>query len=327
MLPNIVLLDLDRTIIGNSHDLADVLDQAEQLVRFAHFLRTPVDRAGILHRVDKLVEKALENGLLRPYFHDWMEFIHGSPVPTLVYVYSAGAKHYVHQFVESVERVVGIPFARPIFTRDDTAYHLKSVRTIFDDIVAGLVRKGKVPAKARDELWQKHFLFIDDNAFTTYDTADKTIYPLPFVKCPPYNVYYPCDIYAEITPDHLQQSMRNNKPLTGSSSFIPPYIKRKTKAKQSVQGKELGNLMAERAAFGLKLAKDGVKYNAKYDGDTFWKQATDWLRRIYASQEPWLSPAKIKALNTAVEPPTKRKRTKGNKKRNTGKRTKAKRSA
>lgn len=318
MLPNIVLLDLDRTIIGNSHDLADVLDQAEQLVRFAQFLRIPVDRAGILHRVDDLVDKALNNGLLRPYFHDWMELIHGSPVPTLVYVYSAGAKHYVHQFVEAVERVVGIPFARPIFTRDDTAYHLKSVRTIFDDIVAGLVRKGKVPTKARDELWQKHFLFIDDNAFTAYDTADKTIYPLPFIKCPAYNVYYPCDMYAEITPDHLQQSMRKNKPLTGSSSFIPPYI---------VKGKEHGNLTAERAAFGLKLAEDGVKYNAKYDGDTFWKQATDWLRRIYASQEPWLSPAKIKALNSAVEPPKKQKHTK--RKRTKGKRkgTKAKRSA
>ena len=74
----------------------------------------------------------LQNGLLRPYFIDFINFCKKNYKPCLFYINTKSTTKWANVIVKNIENVCKIKFSKPIFTREDTILNEKSLKSLID---------------------------------------------------------------------------------------------------------------------------------------------------------------------------------------------------
>ena len=121
MIPYIFVFDIDNTIIG---DVGYCTSE--------HYLNT-ISRNKSKSKNKNINDYSddLQNGLLRPYFIDFINFCKKNYKPSLFYINTKSTTKWANVIVKNIENVCKIKFSKPIFTREDTKKKEKSFPYIF----------------------------------------------------------------------------------------------------------------------------------------------------------------------------------------------------
>lgn len=261
-LPVLVMLDLDRTMVGNVMPVTDTLEVEDNYSRLCHSEKglecSSFDSNGFL-------DEMLRRGLLRPHLERALKS--AQKVKGLnVFVFSAGQKAYVDKVVAGIERVTGVKFARPILTRNDVVGYrdLKHMHWACSRACASL--KKKFPALADEanvtRVMEERMVFIDDR--------DDHILPRDFsnnILCPVYSMEIACDPFAHL-PNSARFDIRVLEKIT--TTAIPALDAYFAAAELPVYARELP-IHAHMAA---EIAKT-VPQNQKAGADTFFKSIAE----------------------------------------------------
>ena len=182
--PYVFILDIDGTMIG---------DISPQIMLYELCTSLKDKR---LKMNAKELEIKLINGLLRPSlgnflkkmketFHNRVEF----------FIYTSAEKQWTLFLIPHIERILGIKFNRPLFTRDSCQFfdgeYKKSLIKIFPKVLSTLHKKyGKIDKNAMKE----RVLIIDNNS-SVYDEIDKK----HLLICPTYDYKIPENIPASLS--------------------------------------------------------------------------------------------------------------------------------
>jgi hypothetical protein len=185
-LPYIFILDLDNTIIGYANIYAQeatILDFIFKYCKINNIIGNCKKKIDI---IDELNE-----GLLRPYFSDFINFIKKKYIDVEIFVYSKGSYTYIYGgIIENIEKISKIKFNKPYFTRNDSTNGYKLLGNIIDEIFIQLIKK--YPLLKIDENKKKvldtQFVFIDDIPENLKDYKDKQIVCPEYKYTPYYNI-------------------------------------------------------------------------------------------------------------------------------------------
>lgn len=185
-LPYIFILDLDNTIIGN----ANIYAQESMILDFIFKYCKINNIIGNCKKKIDIIDE-LNEGLLRPYFSDFINFIKKKYIDVEFFVYSKGSYTYIYGgIIENIEKIAKIKFNKPYFTRNDSTNGYKLLGNIIDEIFIQLIKK--YPLLKIDENKKKvldtQFVFIDDIPENLKDYKDKQIVCPKYKYTPYYNI-------------------------------------------------------------------------------------------------------------------------------------------
>lgn len=109
MKPLVIVLDLDGTIIGDITPQIAVYDIANE-VRL---------NGGKIGYGFKDLEQKLVNGIVRPYFSEFVRKLKANVPQAEIFVYTASEKKWANYIIKQIERACKVKFNRPIFTRSE----------------------------------------------------------------------------------------------------------------------------------------------------------------------------------------------------------------
>lgn len=180
-LSSILILDLDGTMIG---------DISPQICEYE--INNKLSRAHVM--------KDLSAGLLRPYLKKFLTYMKTNHKAEF-FVYTASTKDWAYQIVEIIEKVLGIEFNRPLFTRADIPTSgYKSIKHIFPVLKQSLVEKGY--SSSIDYLdVKRNCIFIDNNAVLEKEEAHV------LMKCPTYEYISPLDVLRNTSDVNIPKSI------------------------------------------------------------------------------------------------------------------------
>ena len=163
MNPNIILLDLDGTIIG---DVLPFICEWEVLRNF--------DRVKLRFFKQNL-KNALENGLLRKGFSDFMSVAHKNGID--VFIYTASDKEWTNVIIPIIESITHFKFNRPLFTRNHCIFNdtdmMKSIEKVSQSIQTSL--RTKYSNLTRKKILENSIL-IDNNKILNNDEKHRLLY-------------------------------------------------------------------------------------------------------------------------------------------------------
>lgn len=294
VLPNIIFFDLDQTLIGNTDESLyqgnTLIDIVKKLCQVQSDSKCHVD--SMRAKYNEVIQHALVSGLLRPGLKDLLDVLHSKQamVPTLIYVFSAGEKDYVEVMVANIEKVVGHMFQRPIFTREHTISHSKSIQYVLSTVISSL-RKQKLYEKVTEEdIFQNHLLFIDDRDNHIIDTNLKNI------KCKTYDFLYPVDIFHELCPQHLKQKFVEMDKMDYFKHYVLP-------AYANVEYSNALEYERARLVFALSRTEEHISKNKSYMNDTFFSNFATWISKLYSTKKAFFHQTKedIQAILNKVD--------------------------
>lgn len=175
-LPLILIFDLDGTIIGN------VMPQIVM-----HDITEDFKKAGGKHTYkSKDFQNVLSNGLIRPYFLEFMKRIKEKKMNIECFVYTASEKQWANYVIRQIETSLQIKFNRPIFTRNECIVRDKDVSKSLYRIVPNIIRslKKKHPLLTTRNIWSQ--MLVIDNSPVYPDDKEKKL----LLLCPSYEYYY-----------------------------------------------------------------------------------------------------------------------------------------
>lgn len=179
-LPYIFILDIDNTIIGNITNCIGewiILNHIHKYCKMNNII------ANCKKKLDIIDE--LNEGLLRPYFIDFINFIKQKYINVEIYLFTKSSYKWINDggYIENIEKICKTKFNKPYFTRENSLDGEKLLGNIFDIIIKNLQRK--YPLLKIDENKKKVFdnqlVFIDDIPNNLND------YPHKQILCPKYN--------------------------------------------------------------------------------------------------------------------------------------------
>lgn len=182
-LPYIFILDIDNTIIGNVDNCI-----SESIILDYIFKYCKINN--IIANCDKKLDiiDELNEGLLRPYFIDFINFIKSKYKNIEIYLYTNSAYFWINNsgFIDNIEKIVKIKFNKPYFTRENALGRQKLLGNLYDVIIDKIVKKYPLLKidKNKKKVFDSQLVFIDDIPNNLKDYPDKQI------VCPEYN-YYP----------------------------------------------------------------------------------------------------------------------------------------
>lgn len=289
MLPNIIILDLDGTIIGDSTsvDYFAIFDGYSKLCKLNNLT---IDKRRFDLESTRLLNEALSSGLLRPGFLEFMTAISNiKPIP-LVYVFSSGKKRYVDMFIKHIENLINVKFCRPLFTRElSSAYGLKSISEVFDVIYEDLCKTPsikKLVSSKKTELFENHVLFIDDRDDHILDKNASNI------VCPRYTFTYPCDMFDRLVPfEHKKMFFESIKLV--KDTYIWDYS-------DIEYGSHLEFLHSKVSILMSEIERTMVG-NKKQLNDKFWSRMAMWVPKYCVTSKPQTRAKKLKQLQELVK--------------------------
>jgi hypothetical protein len=216
-LPYIFIFDIDNTIIGN-------VSRCSIEYTILQFIAKYCKKDNILNDCVKNVDfvDELNDGLLRPNFKDFINFIKKKYKNVEIYVYTYSTYKWVHKgLISNIEKSCGFKFNEPYFTREDSTKNEKLLGNIFDIIITNLVIK--YPALKLDKnkkiVFDSQLVFIDDIPNKLSD------YPNKQIICPNYDYqpsYY--DIQTKIiTKYNINSNVFDNIELLNTLNNIIEY--------------------------------------------------------------------------------------------------------
>jgi hypothetical protein len=182
-LPYIFILDIDNTIIGNVDNCIN-----ESII--LNYIFKYCKMNNIIANCDKKLDiiDELNEGLLRPYFIDFINFIKSKYKNIEIYLYTNSSYDWINNsgFIDNIEKIAKIKFNKPYFTRENALNRQKLLGNIYDVIIDKIVKKYPLLKidKNKKKVFDSQLVFIDDIPNNLNDYPDKQI------MCPEYN-YYP----------------------------------------------------------------------------------------------------------------------------------------
>jgi hypothetical protein len=193
VLPTLLILDMDGTIIGDSSwqtCFETIIDRIEP---------GQVD-GGI---VKNTIRICLRKGFLRPFFIEFFNFLVGSFSNIEIFIYTAAEHSWAMKIIESIEAEYEIKFNRPVFSREYCGWHDRDSTGRWQmkkdiDILLPILFK-KLSSKyclIGNENLKERMLIVDDSPDVYHDKA------LNIIQCIPYRHIVPIDILS-ILPGHV----------------------------------------------------------------------------------------------------------------------------
>ena len=250
LLPYIFILDIDHTIIG---DVLSIHNEYELLNIISYKLNKSID-----------IVDELNDGLLRPYFKDFIQFIKTKYDNIELFVYTGGSHRWVNNaIIPNIEKAINTNINKPYFTRENmnNDEYDKILGNIYDVIIDNL--KSKYPLLNQDKyikyVFNNQLIFIDDIKNNLKD------YPEKQILCPKYKYidYYDVIKKIKIKYDIKDEVFNSTKLLSYcNDNEIPIY-------------NENGSLLQKNKKYQMLLNKYYKKkyslFNNEYIKDTFFK--------------------------------------------------------
>jgi len=186
-LPYIFILDIDNTIIGDVYNCI-----GESIILNYIFKYCKINN--IIANCDKKLDiiNELNEGLLRPYFIDFINFIKSKYKNIEIYLYTNSAYSWINNsgFIDNIEKIVKIKFNKPYFTRENALDRQKLLGNIYDDIIEKNVKKYPLLKidKNKKKVFDSQLVFIDDIPNNLKDYPDKQIICPEYIYKPYYNI-------------------------------------------------------------------------------------------------------------------------------------------
>jgi hypothetical protein len=218
-LPVIFIFDLDKTLIGESHDLMfeykDFLTFISDGCKHKRFSGTKCELPTTIWNKNIVVEQ-----FFRPHLKESLHAIKKIFPTAEFFVFSLGAREYVYDIISYLESYTGIKFNRPLFTREDSSfgdisYYMKEIKGYEDTIFKMLVRKYP---KCKSEhfkslVMQYRTVIIDDTNIWNND--------IRWIQCKPYTYQPICEVDNDILHMIYTNESMKNYLLSRNVSFIP----------------------------------------------------------------------------------------------------------
>lgn len=186
-LPYIFILDIDNTIIGNCDTAINEWNILNMIYKNCKINNIIADCNIKLDIIDELKE-----GLLRPYFIDFINFIKTKYINVEIYLFTKSSYDWIYfgGLIDNIEKICKYKFNKPYFTRSNTLMGQKLLGNIFDTILKQLNKK--YPLLKIDENKKKVFdsqlVFIDDIPDNLKDYPNKQIICPEYKYTPYYNI-------------------------------------------------------------------------------------------------------------------------------------------
>ena len=169
-LPYIFIFDIDNTIIGDIH---------HQIIEY-----NLLENINTLLIKDYDITDILNNGMLRPYFKDFIDFIYKKYKNVEIYVYTNSSFEWINYgLIDNIQKSINYKINKPYFTRDDSNYYKKLLGNLYDNIINSLIAKypSLKSQKNKEFVFKNQIVFIDDIKNNLKD------YPQKQILCPEYN--------------------------------------------------------------------------------------------------------------------------------------------
>ena len=199
--PIVILLDFDNTIVGD----ISWLSWEYSLVRANH------RRIRYQHT---LIEGDLNNGLVRPYFVEFIKIMKSRYHNVEFFVYTASDKRWAEFIISKIEKVLGIRFNRPIFARD-------SCITINNSYYKSIEKIQKVLCTALKPKYGLLTSYKDFQSLVLIDNNPRSLIEREFqITCPNYNYIQPINVLRHFNrPNIPVMASTLNKLLTPKTHF------------------------------------------------------------------------------------------------------------
>lgn len=279
--PYIFVFDIDNTIVGDVKNISneralyqliyDTIDTIKDKVVKGD--REKADKAYVKYIRKHNYVQDMKDGLVRPYFVDFIKFCKKNYKPCEFYVYTLSSHEWTHDImIPNIEKTANIKFNKPYFTRDDYIYERgKSLKQIVDHI--------KLKYKTNEDVKDK-ILFIDDIAGNT------STYKHRQILCPKYNNFIYRDIYKNLLDLYGIDLLNNSIVENYFIKYGLPYYNAKSK-----------NVLASNEDYfelhKLLVKKEAELTNEDAKKDEFFKILIDKLTN--------LSDKNIKKINDIVK--------------------------
>ena len=178
-LPYIFILDIDNTIIGVVDNCTYEYSVLEYIYKYCKMNNI---NANCNKKIDIIDE--LNEGLLRPYFIDFINFIKKKYKNIEIYLYTKSAYFWINNsgLIDNIEKIAKIKFNKPYFTRENALESQKLLGNIYDDIIEKMIKKYPLLKidKNKKKVFESQLVFIDDIPNNLKD------YPFKQIICPEY---------------------------------------------------------------------------------------------------------------------------------------------
>lgn len=171
--PLIIVFDIDGTIIG---------DITQQLLLYElHLTLKNANNKLNLMNLKKFQDKLTE-GILRPYFIKFIKRLKEHYNNVEFFIYTASERKWATFLITNIEKILGIKFNRPLFTRDNCILQNNDYKKSFTPLRKCIIRTLKKKYSMSNSDIDNRILIID-NRIDIYDKNDKQ----HLILCPTYN--------------------------------------------------------------------------------------------------------------------------------------------
>lgn len=196
-LPFVIIFDIDLTLIGKIRDCIEEANILDMIFSNCKSKNITID----CNKINFNIENELKNGLLRPNLKDFVDFCNKKYKNVELFICTNSTHGWTNGgLVKNIEKVSGITFNKPYFTRDYTLISQeKGISIAYNDILKNLKHKYPILSKSNkyiEKVFQNRIIIIDDIP-NNYDNLNSKQ-----IVCPKYNFnpYYDiidkiCNIY------------------------------------------------------------------------------------------------------------------------------------
>jgi hypothetical protein len=281
-LPTIIICDLDGTGIGNVGQY--------QVSRYS--LLNSIRHYGLKGPSLKETPKAysISEKLIRPGFQECIKTLRANYPWCYIFIYTASEKKWALQEIQWIEKSIGIPFNRPIFTRSDCIIQgngniRKSLKKILPTIFKTITKQVTLTDEEKRFIIHNKLLIIDDNP--VYIDGQEHV-----LLCSSYNFQYCEDILDGIDESIIQNpNIQSEYKSLLKRGLVHPYALEETVDAHS-----------KRAKIHHWISKKCVttyKSNQPYQHDGFWKKLRSILIKNHV---PYFTPKVIKQIQEVIYP-------------------------
>lgn len=197
MKPIIYILDIDGTIIG---------DITHQVMVYDIINSIKASNPKFNHNI-KDFQQTLRDGMIRPYFSDFIKQISYHQPNAEFFIYTASQTKWAEFLVKNIEKALSIKINRPLFTRKDCMYIngelQKSTHKIINKI-KGTLRKKYNNIPINEMISSNNIIIVDNNR----------VFPGAFdnqrlIQCPTYSFKIPENLPATFSKSLFESNYKH----------------------------------------------------------------------------------------------------------------------
>lgn len=272
MLPIVIFLDIDGTLIG---DISPQVCEWEIL--------TKVDRSKLPRFKQSLID-TLSNGLLRPHIAEFLMNVKKKYECVEFFVYTASNTAWANFLVPCIEKAIGINFQRPVFARNNCLIRRSEFLKSLDCVMPVVVRKLRpIYPMVSVKALKSRVAIVDNNNVLVKSEEHRCI------KCPTYNFVYHYDVLSKLDLSALKAKYMEIVPILISYGFFPRVSQQKTFSLRAFLTNYHERLYSS--------IRDNVHEMKNSSNDRFWLHLMKVLHKMDIQH---LKEASVKEINTML---------------------------